>query len=80
MDKCAAEWQLEFHPNKWKNTRIGARCPKHNQTMTAEDGTPIQLEETVMEKDLEVVVDNKVTFNQLINCIVGSAKQFSHPE
>ncbi len=44
--------------------------------MTAEeDGTPVQLEETVMEKYLGVVVDNKLTFSQLINCIVGSANQ-----
>ncbi len=48
---------------------------KHNCTMTSEDGTSVQLEETVMEKDLGIVVDNKLTFNQLINCIVGSANQ-----
>ena len=37
---------------------IGGKCPKYNYTMTAEDGTIVQLEETVMEKDLGVVVDN----------------------
>ena len=43
--------------------------------MTAEDGTIVQLEETVMEKDLGVVVDNKLTFSQHINSTVVKANQ-----
>ena len=43
--------------------------------MTAEDGTIVQLEETVVEKDLGVVVDNKLTFSHHINSIVARANQ-----
>ena len=55
--------------------RIGDKHPKYNYTMTAEDGTIVQLEETVMEKDLGVVVDNKLTFSQHINSTVVKANQ-----
>ena len=55
--------------------RIGEKYPKYNYTMIAEDGTIVQLEETVMEKDLGVVVDNKLTSNHHINSIVARANQ-----
>ena len=57
--------------------RIGDKYPKYNYSnaMTAEDGTIVQLEETVMEKDLGVVVDNKLTFSQHINSTVVKANQ-----
>ena len=35
----------------------------------------LQLEETVMEKDLGVVVDNKLTFSHHINSIVARSNQ-----
>ena len=55
--------------------RIGDKYPKYNYTMTAEDGTIVQLEETVMEKDIGVIVDNKLTFSHHINSIVARANQ-----
>ena len=55
--------------------RIGDKYPKYKYIMTAEDGTIVQLEETVMEKDLGVVVDNNLTFSQHINTIVVRANQ-----
>ena len=72
----ASKWQLKFHPKKCKTMRIGDKYPMHHYTMTAEDGTIVQLEETVMEKDLGVVVDNKLTsFSHHINRIVARANQ-----
>ena len=40
--------------------RIGDKYLKYNYTMTAEDGTIVQVEEAVMEKNLGVVVDKKI--------------------
>ena len=65
----------KFHPKKCMTMRIGDKYPKYNCTMTAEDGTIVQLEETVMETDLGVVVDNKLTFSQHINSTVVKADQ-----
>ena len=75
IEEWASKWQLKFHPKKCKTMRIGVKHPKYNYTMTAEDGTIVQLEETVMEKDLGVVVDNKLTFSQHINSTVVKANQ-----
>ena len=63
IEEWASKWQLKFHPKKCKTMRIGDKYPKYNYTMTAEDGTIVQLEETVVEKDLGVVVDNKLTLD-----------------
>ena len=75
IEEWASKWQIKFHPKKCKTMRIGDKYPKYNYTMTAEDGTIVQLEETVMEKDLGVVVDNKLTFSQHINSTVVKANQ-----
>ena len=75
IEEWASKWQLKFHPKKCKTMRIGDKYPKYNYTMTAEDGTIVQLEETVVEKDLGVVVDNKLTFSHHINSIVARANQ-----
>ena len=58
IEEWVNKWQLKFHPKKCKTMMIGGKYPKYNYTMTTEDGTIVQLEETVMEKDLGVVVDN----------------------
>ena len=75
IEEWASKWQLTFHPKKCTTMRIGDKCPKYNYTMTANDGTIVQLEETVMEKDLGVVVDNKLTVSQHIDIIVARANQ-----
>ena len=75
IEEWASKWQLKFHPKKCKTMRIGDKHPQYNYTMTAKDGTIVQLEETVMEKDLGVVVDNKLTFSQHINSTVVKANQ-----
>ena len=75
IEEWASKWQLKFHPKKCETMRIGDKYPKYNYTMTAEDGTIVQLEETVVEKDLGVVVDNKLTFSHHINSIVARANQ-----
>ena len=75
IEEWASKWQLKFHPKKCKTMRIGDKYPRYNYTMTAEDGTIVKLEETVVEKDLGVVVDNKLTFSHHINSIVARANQ-----
>ena len=75
LEEWASKWQLKFHTKKCKTMRIGDKYPKYNYTMIAEDGTIVQLEETVVEKDLGVVVDNKLTFSHHINSIVARANQ-----
>ena len=63
-------------PKEVQNHDDRRQIPKvYNYTMTAEDGTIAQLEETVVEKDLGVVVDNTLTFSHHINSIVARANE-----
>ena len=56
------EWLLRFHPDKCCVLKIGKANSNEYQMGNQEKGTRITLKETVKEKDLGVMIDNKLSF------------------
>ena len=66
----ANRWKMEFNVDKCKIMHLGPTNPKHTYTM---GGT--NLEVTSGEKDLGVLVDDKLDFRSHIKGIVGKANR-----
>ena len=52
---------------------LGRNNPKHTYMMRDNDGVYQKLDETELEKDLGVYVDNKLSFHQHVNTSVNKA-------
>jgi hypothetical protein len=64
LQEWSDKWLLCFHPVKCKAMRIGkSRIDKMDYTL--QDGLP-PMEYVESEKDIGVVIDDKLTFNQHI--------------
>ena len=59
MRKWSEKWLLFFHPEKCKFMRLGSYDQRHNGYKMGE-----QLEEVSSEKDIGVVIDNKLGFSE----------------
>ena len=66
----AKKWKMEFNVEKCKIMHIGHNNPKNTYNM---DGS--NLTETLKEKDLGVLIDNKLDFGDHIKEIVGRANR-----
>ena len=66
----AKKWKMEFNVNKCKIMHLGYNNPKISYSMGGSN-----LEETEEEKDLGVLIDNKLDFGNHIKCIVGKANR-----
>ena len=66
----ASRWKMEFNVDKCKIMHMGRSNPKHNYSM---DGA--ELTKTVKEKDLGVLVEDNLEFDQHIKGIVGRANR-----
>ena len=75
LENWAILMQMKFHPAKCKIMHLGKNNPKANYNMTASDGTHHTLEETEVEKDLGVQVDNKLKFSQHIQTKINKANR-----
>jgi hypothetical protein len=65
LQEWSDKWLLCFHPEKCKAMRIGkSRIDKMDYTL--KDGLP-PMEYVESEKDIGVVIDNKLTFNRHSN-------------
>ncbi|MBA5248939.1 MAG: hypothetical protein FE834_05320 [Gammaproteobacteria bacterium] len=65
MQKWSSDWQLKFNASKCKVMHLGGKNSKHIYVMN--DGVNnVPLSETMIEKDLGVKVDNKLTFSDHI--------------
>ena len=65
LAKWANIWQLRFNADKCKVLHIGRNNPNNQYTMPTADGR-IELETTVLEKDLGVNVDPELKFSEHI--------------
>jgi hypothetical protein len=65
-------WQLRFNADKCKVLHIGRNNPNNQYTMPTADGR-IELETTVLEKDLGVNVDPELKFSEHIERQVNKA-------
>ena len=76
MEKWAATWQMKFHPKKCTVMRIGKQHPPFTYNMhDAETGQEIELEQSHMEKDLRVYVDDDLSFSKHIQQCVAKANK-----
>ena len=71
--KWSETWQLHFHPDKCKVLSLGNRSqddkPKLHLYVREENGSLKEspLEETASEKDIGVIIDNKLSFKEQID-------------
>ena len=70
ITKWAETWKMEFNVDKCKIMHLGNQNPKHTYTM---NGT--NLETTNEERDLGVLVDDKLGFDNHIRTIVKKANR-----
>ena len=66
----ANKWKMEFNVDKCKVMHLGRKNPKSNYKMAE-----VNLEETIEEKDLGVLIDNKLSFGKHIKTIVARANR-----
>ena len=66
MQEWSEEWQLRFNASKCKVMHLGKQANPESYKMSG-NGGEVELEETEMEKDLGVNVDNKLAFDEHIN-------------
>ena len=64
----AKMWKMEFNIDKCKMMHLGKKNPKNTYSMNGAN-----LEETMEEKDLGVLIDNELEFGKHIKSIVGRA-------
>ena len=76
MENWAKQWQMKFHPNKCQVMRIGRHHPDYTYVMHDNStGQPLNLEESEVEKDLGVFVDNRLSFTKHIQQTVSKANK-----
>ena len=76
--KWSNDWLLSFHPQKCCVMRLGNNPPEHTYTMTATtngEETKHSLNESNAEKDLGVIIDNKLNFSNHISQATGKANR-----
>ena len=65
------KWLLKFNTCTCSVKHLGRKKPKHKIDTRDNDGVYQQLEETEVEKDLELNVDTKLSFHHHVNTAVN---------
>ena len=73
LQDWAHTMQMKFHPDKCKILYLGKNNQHRDYCLLNEDYSVHMLEETEMEKDLGVHVDNQLTFNHHIQQKINTA-------
>jgi hypothetical protein len=74
LDKWAEKWQLKFNADKCKVMHIGQKNQQRSYDMKKR-GEMIELEKTIMEKDLGVNIDNQLKFSNHIEMQVNKGNK-----
>ena len=74
LEEWANMFQMKFHPDKCHVMHIGANNPRVDYTMSKEN-TRHTLEKVSVEKDLGILIDDKLKFSDHINTKVNKANQ-----
>ena len=67
------DWQLLFHPDKCKVVRLGKENEQHIYYIRDQEGRMHKVNESGGEKDLGVIVDQKLSFEEHVNKKVAKA-------
>ena len=73
MFEWTQQWQLNFNQSKCQILHIGENNPKHEYYI-GEDGNRTLLSTTSLEKDLGVLVDNELNFENHIDHVIKKVK------
>ena len=76
MYNWTTEWQLNFNETKCKILHLGENNPNRKYYIGNGD-TRIELESTILEKDLGVQIDPQLSFDDHINMIIKKASSKS---
>ncbi len=74
LETWAEIWQMRFHPQKCKVMHIGKETEEFQYTMKT-DGNSLNLEYVEEEKDLGVVIDNSLSFEQHCDAAINKANR-----
>ena len=66
----AVKWKMEFNVGKCKIIHLGRKNPKHTYTMGG-----VELEKSTEERDLGVLIDDRLEFDKHIKGIVNKANR-----
>jgi len=69
------EWQLKFNKDKCKVLHLGTNNQEYKYVFNDPASSPFTIRTSTAEKDLGVVVDNKLSFDQHINQAVNKANR-----
>ena len=69
------QWLLLFNASKCKVLRIGHNPPSATHTMDTIEGQSRALEESFCERDLGVLIDNKLKFSQQVDAVASKANR-----
>jgi hypothetical protein len=72
LQEWSDTWLLKFHPKKCKVMTIGRQDDEHDYYFGI-DQNKLVLERTDKEKDIGVVIDNKLDFDEHISTVVNKA-------
>ena len=75
LQEWAKTMQMLFHPLKCKVMHLGLKNPGREYTMKTTDGAEHTLEEVSEEKDLGVIIDDKLTFSKHVTNQVNKANR-----
>ena len=75
LEAWAQLMQMKFHPAKCKVMHLGKNNQKETYQMKTAEGNYHDLEETEIEKDLGVEVDNKLKFSHHIQSKINKANK-----
>ncbi len=64
LQNWSDKWQLNFNATKCKVMHMGKQLEPAKYTMTSSEGNTVVLEDTSLEKDLGVNIDNGLIFDQ----------------
>ena len=67
-------WKLSLNPQKCKILHLGRKNPNHTYYMD-DDGSRVELQVVSMEKDLGVIIDDKLNFEVHIGQMVNKANR-----
>ena len=75
LSEWAEKWQLKFNTSKCSVMHLGYNNPETVYSMRDNDGIPRDLAVTVLEKDLGLYVDNKLSFHHHVDDSVKRANR-----
>ncbi len=74
LQQWARNWQMRFHPEKCRVLHVGKDLDEFTYTMTAKDES-VELEYTTAEKDLGVIIDSTLSFEQHCDTAITKANR-----